>query len=179
METVLFIILIAQFLLIIALCVMNFKDIILNFILGIRRKRAIFIDIRSSIFLTLSDDLKTFEYMGKVFVWNFQKELNGVCFYRTDNSEALDMTIDVDKCRYWCDSNEYHTNLKNKLLETMMMLRNKDTIIMFLIIGIIVGVATIGLVYIQTNAIKESINVVQNTLYVMNQTNNAAIIPNN
>lgn len=169
MDTTIFLILIAQLIIIIALSVMTFKDQILNFVLGIRRKRAVFLDIRKSMFITLSKDLKSFEAFNRVFIWNFNKELNGCSFYRSDNSEPLAIELEVEKCRYWCDSNEYHTNLKNKLLETMMMLKNKDQIIIMLIISIFISLAVLALVYFKTGSIQDSLNNIQNSISVINQ----------
>jgi hypothetical protein len=160
MEPIVFFILIIQLLIIIGLSVASFKDQILNFMLGIRRKRVMFLDLRLFKYITLSKDLKTFTFASLTYVWNFQKELNGCCFYHSQNSEALDAKIEASLCKYWCDSNEYHTNLKNKLLETMMMLRNKDQIIQMMVIVIIIALAILALVWMKTSAIQESLNVI-------------------
>ncbi len=170
MEPIIFLIVITQMLMIIGLCVMNFKDQLLNFMLGIRRKRAIFIDLRLSKYVTLSVDLKSFEMFGKTFVWNFTKELNGCCFFRSDMVEPVEMSIDVEKCKYWCDSNEYHTNLKNKLLETLMMLKNKDMIINMLMIVAVICFIILALLYFRTNGINESLDTIQNNINALNQT---------
>ncbi len=184
MDNIIFVIFIAMLLTIIGLSILNFKDQILNFMLGIRRKRAIFIDLRLVKFVTLSKDLKDFEMFGKTFVWNFDKELNGACFYRSDMVEALqtslpnskigvrpvDIELLPDKCGYWCDSNEYHTNLKNKLLETLMMLKAKDTIINILMIIVILSLVILALLYFRTNGINQSLDTIQSSITALNQT---------
>ena len=168
MEALIFSILIIQLIIIMVLSVLNFKEQLLNFYLGIRRKRAIFLDLRQAKTVTLSLDYKTFEAYNKVFVWNFAKEVNNACFYRSDNSEALEAELVPEKCQYWCNSNEYHTNLKNKLLETLMMLRSKDTIIMLLIICLIIGSITLMLVWIKTGSISDSLEVVKTGITALN-----------
>jgi len=169
METISFLIIIAQMLIIIWLGFMTFKDQIMNLMLGIRRKKAIFLDLRQSKYITLSKDLKTFEMYGKTFVWNFTKELNGCCFFRSDMAESIDTLLEKDKCKYWCDSNEYHTNLKNKMLETLMMLKGKDQIIMLLFVVLLVSGATLALMYIKTGSISDSITHVESIVNAINQ----------
>lgn len=164
MENITFVLLIAQFVAIIGLIMNTFKEQFLSFKLGIRRKTAFFIDIRKEIRITLDENLKGFEYNGLPYVWNPEKEKNGGCIFVTSNSEPLELTWDTAKCTYWCNSNEYHTNLKNKLLETMMMLKSKDQIILMLIIAIVLIGIVGAFVFIRTGNILDAISSLETTI---------------
>ena len=75
---------------------------------------------------------------GMTIVYNFAKIKGDTLFYANNCSEPLEVSFNKDKCEYWVDSNEYEINLKNDLLQTLMMLRSKDQIIILLIVCIIV-----------------------------------------
>jgi hypothetical protein len=170
MDNFVFVILCAQFLLIAYLCLKQFEEAILTFQLGIRRKTAVFMDIRISKRVTLDLGLKTFSYQGNVYNWSMAYEKNGACVYVLNNAEAMDVKLDNEKCSYWCDTNEYHTNLKNKLLETLMMLKAKDAIINLLIIVLILVAIVGAIVYFRTGSIIEATTNINNGIIALNNT---------
>ena len=170
MNWLIFFIIIVQFIIVIVLSVNTFKEQLLSFKYGIRRKTAFFIDTRDKVRVTLNQEMKKFEYMGLDYIWNFEKEKNGGCIFITANAEALEVSLDIEKCRYWCDSNEYHTNLKNQLLETLMMLKSRDTIIMILIICLVAVIVSAAIMFFRTGSIIESTTNIENSLTAINNT---------
>lgn len=172
MESFLFLLLIFQFCLIMGLCYAVFFERITTLRYGIRRKTATFIDRRQSVRVTLSENLKTFEFENSLYVWNTDRETNDGCVYVTNNAEALAVSADWTKCTYWCDTNEYHTNLKNTLLQTLMMLRSRDIIITLLMILLIISIAIIAFVWFRTGTIITNTNDIYNQVIALNHTIN-------
>lgn len=160
-------VLIIGMIIIIAEAFFIFKERILRLYYGERRKRVLWIDERYSEWVTLWPDLKGFTNEYGTFTWNKQKEKYNACVFNSTNAEPLEVDFDITKTKYWCDSNEYHTVLGNKLLELLMMLKVKDQIIFLLIIVLIFVVLSGALSYIQGSSINEQIQLVKNNTEVL------------
>ncbi len=170
MDSLIFGIIITLIIVIMGLSSYVFKEQILTFQLGIRRKTVIFIDLRQKIRVTLTRDCKTFEYRNKIYIWNQDREKNNACIYDSRNVEPLRIEMSEERCLYWCDSSEYHTNLKNTLLETLMMLKSKDTIITLLSICLLLSVIIAALVYFRTGTLLDQGAHIQQSVEILNQT---------
>jgi hypothetical protein len=98
---------------------------------------------------------------------------NGTVFYEANNAEPLKMKRDEGtekggEYKYFCNTKNFHSVAKNDVLETLLILRAKDMIIVLIMAVIVVAVlGAVANVY-TTNS---SAAAIQNTLEIIkNQT---------
>jgi hypothetical protein len=73
-------------------------------------------------------------------VYNRECVLSGTLFYEDRNAEPLKIVRSVSDYKYFCDTKNFDVVCRNTILQTLMVLRGKDLIILVIVIGIVVSV---------------------------------------
>ena len=63
-------------------------------------------------------------------------------FYEEGNAEPLKVARDVSKYTYYCDTKNFDTVCRNDILQTLMVLRAKDIIVILIIIAMALTMIT-------------------------------------
>jgi hypothetical protein len=82
-------------------------------------------------------------------VYNRECVINGTLFYEDRNAEPLKVVRSVSDYKYFCDTKNFDTVSRNTILQTLMVLRAKDIILMVIIAGIMISiVCAVGVGYV-------------------------------
>jgi hypothetical protein len=120
----------------------SFREQIISRIYGVRYKRWIELDTGRYGYTILDKSLDHCKIMGQTKTISRKNILHGILYFVNDNVENLKLEPDNNKWLAYCNSEEFDTVYKNKLLEQLMLIMERNWIIMILIVSII----TLGMV---------------------------------
>lgn len=107
-----------------------------------RAKKAFYLDTRELKVVVLNKERTTFKHNGLVYTWVPAKEYDNLSFYDSTISEPVEMgpievNLNLGKCDYYINSQEYTNVIENTLLEQFMGADDLKDIkkIMYLVIG--------------------------------------------
>ncbi len=132
---------------------------ILKFHYGDRRKRAFFIDLRISKWITLDKARKRFTFRDLIFFWDQNYERNECCVYDTrcvsamriqitkkhffgspetierEEEQVYPLSPEIAKHElyYWPESTEFKNNFNTKIIKDIILSTQKDTLMLIII----------------------------------------------
>ena len=138
----LFTIVIAMEFLVIAIAMFAFRENIAKAMYGVRYKKWLELDTGRSGYVILDKSMDTCKIMGQRKAVKRENILNGWIYFVNENAENMKLENAPDKWQYYCNSEEFDTVYKNKLLQTLMLVMEANIvkIIMLLMIVCIIAV---------------------------------------
>lgn len=116
-----------------------FRVEIISKMYGIRFKRWIEIDTGRMGYTILNKSLNSCNILGMIRTVNRANIKFNVMYFVSDNVENLKVEDAKDKYQFYCNSEEYDTVYKNKLLETLMLALQNNWLMIILFAVILVA----------------------------------------
>ncbi len=116
----------------------SLREQIISKIYGVRYKKYIEIDTGRQGYTILDKALNSCSIMGMTKSVNRANIKHNVLYFVSDNAENLAIEDAKDKWQYYCNSEEFDTVYKNKLLQQLLFVLEKNLI---LIIIVLVGIS--------------------------------------
>lgn len=133
------------------------REQIMSKIYGVRFKRWIEIDTGRLGYVILNKSLNSCKILGKIRTVNRENIKFNIMYFVSDNVENLKVEDDKNKYSFYCNSEEFDTVYKNKLLETLMLSLQNDKLVMILI-AIVLTAGLIGYSIYMNQQTSEQIN---------------------
>lgn len=108
--------------------------------------------------IVFKKDFSTGKFKGIERVYNKERVYNGVIYYESDNVEPLSIEKAINKYQFYCNTNEFDTITNNRLLEKLMYVKEKNLLIIALVLS---GISVLGiaLLYMKVGDIQKGIDV--------------------
>lgn len=113
------------------------REMIISKIYGIRYKRWQEVDTGRYGYVILNKDLNSCKINGMIRPVNRANIVHGVIYFISDVAENVKAEDARDKYQFYMNSEEFDTVYKNKLLQTLMMSLQNDTIMIILVLILI------------------------------------------
>ena len=122
---------------IIALVFFMAKEVIMERIYGVRFKRWIEIDTGRYGYVILDKALDSCKILGQIKTVNRANINRGWLYFVNDNCENLKVEDAKDKYQFYCNSEEFDTVYKNKLLQNLMMSLQTNWLMIIVVLVVI------------------------------------------
>lgn len=123
------------FILLLGLLIGLSKEKILNSIYGIRYKKYVEIDTGRYGDCILSKNLDSVKIHEQVKSVNLKNRIGNILIFSEDIAENLKCEYDNGKALFYMNSNEFDNLYKNKILEQLMYIKEKNLIMIILILS--------------------------------------------